>query len=279
MYLLNCLGRTSVNTFKYSLTALIASLALSATAKAETAPFELKITGPNVDVSKKLELSDVGEDKTKINFEFKDKNGKPYSFNLNYKALPKNRSYPTNLDITLKDGAGQKRGYLFFAINNVAFLKQMGEFGLIVDVDGTPFDLKFIFDANKKGNLKVANLGNERLVSDTLFPKKGFQMIRPMLLPETSKGVRSQTYALDSHPYEMNYTLIDNKKTGGVQFQYNLNKKQEGKIHLLERVYFNADSLETLRQGMFAGKYFDAKDGAFKLVFYPAMGQTAPPQK
>lgn len=279
MCLSSCLGRHSVNTFKYSLIAILASLALSQEAYAETAPFELKITGPNVGVSKKLELSDVGEDKTKINFDFKDKNGKPYSFHLNYKALPKNRSYPTNLDITLKDGEGQKLGYLFFAINNVAFLKQMGEFGLIVNVDGKPFDLKFIFDANKKGNLEVASLGNERLVSDTLFPKKGFQMIRPMLLPETAKGVRSQTYALDNHPYEMNYTLMDNKKTGGVQFQYNLNKKQSGKTHLLERIYFNADSLETLRQGMFVGKYFDKKDGAFKLVFYPAMGQTAPPKK
>ena len=278
MYLSNnCLGRQSVNTIKYSLVASIMFFASPVDVGAETAPFELKIKGPNVDVTKKLALSDLGEGKTKLNFKFKDKAGKDYTFHLNYKALPKNRSYPSNLDITLKNGAGEKLGYLFFAINKVAFLKQMGEFGFIVDVDGTPFDLKFIFDANKKGNLQVASLGNERLISDTLYPKKGFQMIRPMLLPETSKGVRSQTYALDNHPYEMNYTLLDLEKTRGVQFQYNLLRKQNGKTHLLERIYFNADSLETLRQAMFAGKYFDKKEGAFKLVFYPAMGQTTPP--
>ena len=47
----------------------------------------------------------------------------------------------------------------------------------------------------------------------------------------------------------------------------------------LERIYFNADSLETLREGMFAGKYFDKEAGTFKLVFYPTMGQTSPASK
>jgi len=30
---------------------------------------------------------------------------------------------------------------------------------------------------------------------------------------------------------------------------------------------------------MYASKFFDSKDGAFKLVYYPAMGQTAPAGK
>jgi len=30
--------------------------------------------------------------------------------------------------------------------------------------------------------------------------------------------------------------------------------------------------MATLREAMFAGKYFHPKDGVFKLVFYPAMG-------
>ncbi len=66
------------------------------------------------------------------------------------------------------------------------------------------------------------------------------------------------------------------KANGGVQFQFNLNSTRDNKEHLLERIWFNADSLETLREGMFAGKYFDAEAGTIKLVFYPAQGQTQP---
>jgi len=101
-------------------------------------------------------------------------------------------------------------------------------------------------------------------------------MIRPMLIPMVSEGVRTQAYDLDAHPFKIDYTLkdIDN---GLVQFQYNLYKKEGDKSRLLERIYYNADSLETLRNGMFAGKYFDKEYGSFKLVFYPTQGQTAPP--
>jgi hypothetical protein len=42
----------------------------------------------------------------------------------------------------------------------------------------------------------------------------------------------------------------------------------------VERVYFNASSLGVLRGAIYASKYFHPKDGTFKLVFYPAMGQT-----
>ena len=115
-------------------------------------------------------------------------------------------------------------------------------------------------------------------MQDTLVSKFNFQMIRPVVLPNTMPGVRSQTYSLDSHPYAVNYT-IKNIDNGLVQFQHNLYQlKNDREEHLLERIYFNADSLDTLREAMYAGKYFSENDGAFKLVFYPAMGQTTPPK-
>lgn len=244
---------------------------------ADTLPFELTINGAEINIKKSLELSDVGEGKTAINFSFEDKKGKIYIFDLNYKKLPNNRSYPTNLDITLKDEKGNKLGYLFFATNNIQYLKKMGVFGLIVDVSGEPVDIKFTFEKNKKGNLNINALDSERFIQDTLVPKLNFQMIRPVILPQIQKGIRSQTYRLDNHPYSVNYTL-ENKNNGIVQFQFNLYQLIAEKEHLLERIYFEADSVETLREAMFAGKYFHADDGVFKLVFYPAMGQTEPYQ-
>lgn len=53
----------------------------------------------------------------------------------------------------------------------------MGEFGLIINVDGKPIDVKLIFDKNKSSNYSITNLGTERFVQDTLVPKFGFQMI------------------------------------------------------------------------------------------------------
>ena len=262
---------------KTTLTAL-ALITAGGLAHSETLPFTLTVAGAGIDHSSELQLSDLGEGNTTHKVALKAGDNAAYSLDINYKALPANRSYPSNLDITLKDGDGNKLGYLFFAINNVAFLKQMGEFGLIVDVDGQPVNISFGFDSDKKGALRVASLGDERLVQDTLVPKFGFQMIRPVLLPKAGPGLRSQSYALDAHPYQVNYTLkdIDN---GGVQFQFNLNSTADGKTHLLERIWYNADSLTTLRQGMFAGKYFDSDAGTFKLVFYPTQGQTQPPKQ
>jgi hypothetical protein len=253
----------------------IAALLATGLSSAETLPFQLTIAGAGIDQTRQLELSDLGEGKTSHQLDFTDAKGKAYRFDLNYKALPANRSYPSNLDITLRDAAGNKLGYLFFAINGVGFLKQMGEFGLIVAVDGQPVDIRFNFDADKTGKLRVAELGDERLVQDTLVPKFGFQMIRPVILPLAKPGLRSQSYDLDGHPFAVNYSLVD-IANGGVQFQYNLYRKQGDAEQLLQRIYFNADSLETLREGMFAGKYFDAEAGSFKLVFYPALGQTGP---
>ena len=244
---------------------------------ADTLPFELSISGADISVSKSLELSDVGEGKNAINFSFEASTGKKYTFDLNYKKLPNNRSYPTNLDVTLKDGEGNKLGYLFFANNGVQHLKRIGVFGLVVDVSGKPVDIKFSFEKNKKGNLDISFLSEERFVQDTLVPKFSFQMIRPVILPKIGEGIRSQTYSLDSHPYSINYTLKDLDR-GLVQFQHNLYQLEGGKEHLLERIYFQADSLETLREAMYAGKYFHKNDGVFKLVFYPAMGQTEPHQ-
>lgn len=249
----------------------------SANLYAKTLPFSLSISGDDFSINKDLELSDPGEGKDKINFDFTNKSGKKFNFDLKYKKLPSNRSYPTNLDVTIKDAEGNKRGYLFWANNGVDALKKTGVFGLKVNVDGRIMDIKFTFDANKKGELSVNDLSTERFISDTLIPKKGFQMIRPMILPETQKGVRSQSYALDAHPFEMNYTLKD-INDGQVQFQYNLLSKKDDNKQLLECIYFNASNLEALREGMFAGKYFDKEYGAFKLVFYPAMGQTEPPK-
>jgi hypothetical protein len=244
---------------------------------ADTLPFDLSISGSGVSINKSLELSDVGEGKTSINFPFESSSGDKYIFELNYKKLPVNRSYPTNLDITLKDGKGNKLGYLFFANNGVQHLNQIGVFGLVVDVLGEPLDIKFTFEKNKKGNLNINALSEERFVQDTLVSKFNFQMIRPVILPKIADDTSSQTYQLDSHPYSVNYT-VKNLNDGLVQFQHNLYHLNGDKEQLLERIYFQADSVETLRKAMYAGKYFHKKDGAFKLVFYPALGQTEPPR-
>ena len=85
----------------------------------------------------------------------------------------------------------------------------------------------------------------------------------------------SRSYAPDDHPLEVNDTLKD-LDHGLVRFQFKLYRSEDGQRQLLERIYFNADRLATLREGMFAGKYFDADAGTYKRVFYPAQGQTAP---
>jgi len=263
---------------KKTVIGLLLSVFVTATT-ADTEAFNLSIQGADINISKSLELSDVGEGKTKINFDFKDKNGNKYNFDLKYKALPSNRSFPTNIDITLKDANGNKLGYLFFANNSVAFLKKMGVFGMVVDVNGKPVDLKFTFNTinkNSKGKLQVAELGEERFIQDTLVPHFNFQMIRPVILPLIKKGLRSKTFTLDNHPYSVNYTMKD-LDNGIVQFQHNLYEIIDGKEHLLNRIYFNANNVATLREAMYAGKYFHQRDGSFKLVFYPAMGQTEPP--
>lgn len=96
---------------------------------AKTIPFELEIKSDGTDIKKNLELSDAGEDKTKINFDFA-LNGKKYNFDLRSVKLADNRSYPQNLDVNIKDKDGNRLGYIFYAFNSVSFLQKMGEFGL-----------------------------------------------------------------------------------------------------------------------------------------------------
>jgi len=250
-------------------------LSCSTMVTAETLPFSLDIKGGNIDLHRALTLSDLGEGKTTVHVDFKDNAGAAFAFDLNYKALPANRSFPGNLDITLKDAQGKKLAALFFAINHVRFLKQTGAFGLVVKAGEELMDIRFTFDQHASGQLRVADLGQERFVQDTLVPGLHFQMIRPVVVPLVKPGLRAKTYRLDDHPYGVNYSLKD-QKDGIVQFQYNLYDKSRHQTHLLERIYFQAGSLKTLREVMFTGKYFHPKDGAFKLVFYPAMGQTEP---
>ncbi len=254
---------------------MVFMLLFSSNAYAETLPFDLSIKSALLNLHRSLALSDIGEGKTAIHFDFKDQAGKAYTFDLNYKALPANRSFPSNLDITLKDAQGEKLGYLFFALNQVSFLKRMGIFGLKVKVGDDLLDVRFNFDPKASGNLYVSELGQERFVQDTLAQAFYFQMIRPVVLPQVKPGLRSITYRLDKKPYGVNFSLKD-QADGIVQFQYNLYDERKKQTHLLERIYFQAGSLATLREAMFAGKYFHPKDGVFKLVFYPAMGQTAP---
>ncbi|MBA5248355.1 MAG: hypothetical protein FE834_02290 [Gammaproteobacteria bacterium] len=241
---------------------------------AMVAPFQLDISGNGFDTKKQLKLGDVGEQHNTINFDFYDNNKQRYNFDLQYKKLPSNRSYPTNLDITIKGNDGKKLGYLFLANNGVSALKELGVFGLMVNINGQIVDFRFTFQ-NNIGHFDISTLSEERLIQDTLVPKFGFQMIRPIIAPKVDKNTRSQTYSLDAHPYSVNYTL-KNINNGLVQFQHNLYQLKAGKENLLERVYFNASSLTVLREAMYASKYFHPQDGTFKLVFYPAMGQTEP---
>ena len=125
---------------------------------------------------------------------------------MQYKKLPSNRSYPTNLDITIKGNDGKKLGYLFLANNGVSALKELGVFGLMVNINGQIVDFRFTFQ-NNFGHFDISTLSEERLIQDTLVPKFGFQMIRPIIAPKVDKNTRSQTYSLDAHPYSVNYTL------------------------------------------------------------------------
>ena len=258
---------------KYIFSLLI--LLFSPISFSDTLPFKLSIKGANIDMTKNLELSDVGEGKDRIIIPIKDSAGKNYTLDIKYKDLPNNRSYPGNLDISFKNGESHKLSYLFFAINNLGFLKEMGEFGFITDVEGQSVDVKFVFDSNQTGNLTIDQLVNERFIQDTLVSKFNFQMIRPVILPRLNPSTRSQTYQLDKHPYAVNFTL-KNTKHNSVQFQHNLYAINNEQQQLLQRIYFHAGSVSALREAMYAGKYFHQDDGAFKLVFYPALGQTEP---
>ena len=254
---------------------LLVSVLWSQLASAATYPFALHIQGSAFNTQERLAISDIGEGKTHLKVNFKSKGGKAYVLDMQYKKLAANRSYPANLDITVKDAQGHKFGYLFFALNRLAFLKQVGVFGFKVDIDGEPVDVQFVWSGHKKGHLQTKDLTQERFFQDTLVPKWGFQMIRPVVLKAKNSNTLSVTYNLDEHPYAVNYTIV-NRANGGIRFKHQLYRLLQGQQHLVSSIYFNADDLKTLREVMYAGKHFDANDGVFKLVFYPALGQTEP---
>ncbi|MDQ6952427.1 MAG: hypothetical protein Q9M15_02755 [Mariprofundaceae bacterium] len=246
-------------------------------AMAKTLPFQLSIQGADVSIQQTFTLRDVNEGNHVIHLNFQDHHHHDYTLDVSYQALPSNRSYPMHLDVTLKNKQGKKLAYLFFANNGLAALKRIGTLGVAVNINGKLMDIRLRFDEKKQGTLALSDVNHERFIQDTLVPAFHFQMIRPVIVPWVAKGLRSQTYSLDAHPYAVNYSIQD-LGHGVLEFQHHLYRSEDGKKTLLERVYFYADSLSILREAMYAAKYFDRKNGTFKLVFYPALGQTEPPK-
>jgi len=232
--------------------------------------FELSISGADILISKSLQLSDIGEGKTEINFSFEASAGKKYTFDLDYQCMPHTpSSYQASLNVTLTDEEGNKLGCLSFTSKGVQSLKKIGVLGFVVDVLEKPVNIEFSFQKDKKGNLDISSLDDEVFFQDTRAPKLDLNVILPVILATTEKGVRSQTHRLRCHPYSINYTLT-NIGEGLVQFQHTLYQLVDGNEHLLERIYFQVDSLETLREVLYASMYFHENDGVFKLLFYPA---------
>ena len=231
----------------------------------------LSIKGENFNVNKSFILGEPQSANSYINYNFQDLKNNQYGFNLKYKKLPGNRSYPSNLDITVRRGA-EKIGYLFFAINSLSFLKKIGSFGMILNIDDELVNINLKTKTITTGSIDFNSLDNERFFQDTLLPKKNFQMIRPVILPETQSGMREKEFSLDHYPYSVEYKMIDQGK-GIVLFQHNFFKISATQKNLIMQVYFQANSLGELREVMYAGKAFNFKDGPAKLVFYPALGQ------
>lgn len=251
---------------------IITSLAiLSFASCASTHETTLKISGKNFNSNHHIEISD----KTKLNLFFKDSNDKGFNLSLGYKKLPKNRSFPSNIDLLITDSQGKKLSYLFFALNELRFLSQIGEWGIVTRINGKLANFKFSDSTPLKRNLSLASLDNERFIQDTLMPQKNFQMIRPVIMEQVNSSQLSKGFDLDRHPYYVEYKAIQ-KEDGIVEFQHNLYRKIRKKQELINRIYFHSGNLKTIRLAMYAGKYFSAKDGPIKLVFYPALGQTEP---
>jgi hypothetical protein len=244
-------------------------------AYADTLPFDLKITGDNFNFSRQCEISDVGEGKTTQTIAFKSLDGAEFSIDWNYKKLPRNRSYPTNIDLNVKDASGKKIGYLFWALNDISFLRKMGEIGMVIDIDGKPVDFKLAFDSKTAGSISESAFLHEPLIQDTIVAKSNFQMIRPVILGRFSNGEAKKEFPLDAMPYKTNFT-VNVKANGVARFEQNLISTASGSERLLDQVYFTADSIETLRGAMYATNYFDDKEGTMRMVFYPANGQTEP---
>ncbi|MDP0588977.1 MAG: hypothetical protein QS748_07210 [Candidatus Endonucleobacter bathymodioli] len=234
---------------------------------ADTVSFELNISGEGIAISKSLQLSDVGEGKTEINFSFEASTGQEYTFVLRYGLTSPNPSLRTILYVTLSNRYNKRLGGLFFTNNGVQHLKRIGVLGFVVDDLGEPVDIKLSFQKNNKGNLDISSLGYERFLQDVKVSKWNLRMRHPLILPVIEDGVRSQTNLLVGHPYSINYALT-NIGEGLVQFQHNLYKLTDGNEHLLDRIYFQADSLETLRGIMYGTKSIHENDVEFEVTFH-----------
>lgn len=197
-----------------------------------------------------------------------------YSVKIKYKDLPSNRSFPSNLDITISNN-NKKVSYLFFALNSLEFLSKMENWGIETRINGEL--TKFNFSGNKKNtrNLYIDQLLNERIIQDTLASQKNFQMIRPVIMDKLSSRGLSKIFSLDKHPFYVEYKAIQITQ-GVVEIQFNFYEKINNKLTLLNRVYYQAGSLKVFREAMYAAKYFNSNIGPVKLVFYPAFGQTQP---
>jgi len=253
---------------KHLLSGILLLFALNTYVFADTVSFELNISGADIAISKSLQLSDVGEGKTEINFSFEASTGKKYTFDLNYKSLLLIPPLQAKLKVFLKDGEGNVLGSLFFTNNDVHHLKRIGVFGFVVDVLGKPVDIEFSFQKNNKGNLDVSSLGDERFIQDVRVEEWNFGMLYSGILPETGEGVRSQTNLLVDHPYSINYALT-NIGEGLVQFQHTLYQLTDGNEHLLEKIYFQANSLAILRGIMYGARYVHENNVVFDMVFHP----------
>ena len=244
------------------------SLLLSFASCASTHHTALKISGSS---SHNVEISD----KNKYKLNFKDSEKRDFKLSIGYKKLPSNRSFPNNIDLLITDSRGEKLSYLFFALNDLKFLSQVGEWGIVTRINGKLANFKFSDSTPLTRNLSLASLDNERFIQDTLMPQKNFQMIRPVIMEQVNSSQSSKGFDLDRHPYYVEYKAIQ-KEDGIVEFQHNLYRKIKNKQELINRIYFHSGSLKTIRLAMYAGKYFSSKDGPIKLVFYPALGQTEP---
>ena len=263
---------------KLMLMSLVTTFLFSPICKTDT-EFQLTIKGMNFDVKRNLLLGNPSSKNSTLNFNFFDKRKEQYNLALKYKELPSSRSFPSNIDLTVSKGEA-KLGYLFFAVNNLEFLRKIGNFGININIDNdlVNFNFQSDFARDRKGNIDFnLDLDRERFFQDTLLPKKNFQMIRPVILPLVKKGVRSKEFNLDNHPYSIEYKLLDTGD-GTVVFQHNFYEysKDRSSKNLLFRVYFQSHSMEELREAMYAGKAFNFRDAPAKLVFYPSQGQTEP---
>lgn len=237
----------------------------------------LTVKGKSIDYIEEINRSTLRQGAFISSFE--SDGGKKLELDFKLKKLSGSRSFPKNVDITIKQSA-KKVGYLFFALNDILFLEKLGEFGLKIKLDSQLVDFNFSFGKLEGGDLDFNDLDTERFFQDTLIPSKGFQMIRPVVVPLISKDIREKEFLLDNHLYSVSYRII-NIGNGVIRFEHSLYGIEKKKKELISQFYFSVNTLKDLRRVMYAYKSFNlAKDyGTAKLVFYPALGQLEPISK